>query len=81
MRQILKDARISMGLKLREMAACIGVNTRMYQHMEAGTRTGRYELWRELAALTGVDQDDLRKLTTDNITCTEDIVKNGGKND
>ena len=79
MRKELRDARYAKGLKQHEIATMIGITERMYRHMEAGTRTGRYELWRELAALTGVDQDDLRKQDTDNIPSNDGVVKNEGQ--
>lgn len=51
MRQILKDARTRANMTQREVAQHLGINIRYYQKLEAGTSTGRCELWDSLEAL------------------------------
>lgn len=60
MRDNLITAREALSLSTQEVAEMIGVKPRMYQYMEAGERTGRYELWQKLEVILNTDQDTLR---------------------
>jgi len=40
----------------------IGVSTRMYQHLETGSRNGRIEYWDALEDLFGIPQRTLRSV-------------------
>jgi len=50
-----------MGMTQRQVAECLGVSVRMYQHIESGTRNGKVELWDKLSDLFVVPSKELRK--------------------
>ncbi|WP_039879508.1 helix-turn-helix transcriptional regulator [Jonquetella anthropi] len=60
MRSELREIRMSRGLRQEDVAKKIGVSTRAYQHLEAGSRTGSIKLWDALEDLFGVPQRQLR---------------------
>lgn len=60
MRINLKNARQASGLKVCDVAKIIGTSTRHYYNIEAGERTGKYEMWVKLSSIFGIPQDVLR---------------------
>ena len=60
MREKLIQARTTSGLSVRDIAQTIGLSTRYYHYIEAGERTGKYEIWVKLSAIFGIPQDILR---------------------
>ena len=63
MRENLKKARKEAGMTQKEVARCLDIHERYYQHIEAGTRTGDFTLWDMLEDLFGIHQRKLRELT------------------
>lgn len=61
-REVLKTARLSAGMTQREVAEKLGITERYYRHIEAGTRTGDFEIWDTLEDLFNVHQRVLREL-------------------
>jgi DNA-binding XRE family transcriptional regulator len=63
MRLKLKQARIKMGMKQKEIAHAIGISERMYQEIEAGRREGKGAIWDKLETLFDfkVHQRELRE--------------------
>lgn len=69
MRENLKAARKAKGMTQQEMADKLGISLRYYQQIEAGDRTGDFEIWDALEDFTGIHQRTLREInrvTTDN---------------
>ncbi len=62
MRSKLRHARTSAGLTQKETATAIEVSERYYQHIEAGTREGKGQLWDKLEALFQIPQRQLRAI-------------------
>lgn len=60
MRENLKSARKSARLTQQEMADKLGISLRYYQQIEAGDRTGDFEIWDNLEDITGIHQRILR---------------------
>ena len=61
-RDILKAAREEAGMTQQQVAEHLGVSLRYYCHIEAGTRTGDFEIWDELEDLFSTHQRELRRL-------------------
>ncbi|MDY2985922.1 MAG: helix-turn-helix transcriptional regulator [Synergistes jonesii] len=57
----LHNARKSFGKTQREMSKLLGISEVYYRKIEAGARTGKYELWVKLATLLDTPQDILRE--------------------
>ena len=62
MRENLKAARMAAGLTQQAMADKLGISLRYYQQIEAGSRTGDFEIWDNLEDLTGIHQRILREI-------------------
>lgn len=62
MRENLKSARKSAGLTQQAMADKLGISLRYYQQIEAGDRTGDFEIWDNLEDITGIHQRILREI-------------------
>lgn len=62
MRENLKNARKAAGLTQQAMADKLGISLRYYQQIEAGSRTGDFEIWDNLEDLTGIHQRILREI-------------------
>ena len=60
MRENLKNARKAAGLTQQAMADKLGISLRYYQQIEAGDRTGDFEIWDNLEDITGIHQRTLR---------------------
>lgn len=60
MRENLKAARKAAGLTQQAMADKLGISIRYYQQIEAGDRTGDFEIWDNLEDITGIHQRILR---------------------
>lgn len=63
MRENLKSARKAKGMTQQQMADALGISLRYYQQIEAGDRTGDFQIWDTLEDLTGIHQRKLRKET------------------
>lgn len=61
MRKKLKDARKKAGYTQQAMADKLGISLRYYQQIEAGDRTGDFEIWDNLENITGIHQRILRQ--------------------
>lgn len=61
MRKILQKARKNAGLTQQQMADKLGISLRYYQNIEAGDRTGDFEIWDTLEDITGIHQRKLRE--------------------
>ena len=61
MRKNLKEARKKAGMTQQQTADAIGISLRYYQNIEAGDRTGDFQLWDMLEDITGVHQRILRE--------------------
>lgn len=62
-RENLKAARNGAGMTQQQVADHLGVSLRYYQKIEAGDRTGDFEIWDELEDLFLIHQRDLRLIT------------------
>lgn len=62
-RENLKAARNGAGMTQQQVADYLGVSLRYYQKIEAGDRTGDFEIWDELEDLFLIHQRDLRLIT------------------
>lgn len=62
MRRNLQEARKGLRLTQQALADKLGISLRYYQNIEAGTRTGTFELWDTLEDITGIHQRILRRL-------------------
>lgn len=60
MRENLKTARKSACLTQQAMADKLEISLRYYQQIEAGDRTGDFEIWDNLEDITGIHQRILR---------------------
>lgn len=61
MRVLLKNARKEKGLTQQQVADQIGISLRYYKQIEAGQRTGDFEIWDNLEDLLNVHQRVLRE--------------------
>lgn len=61
MRKNLQAARKAAGLTQQAMADRLDISLRYYQQIEAGNRTGDFEIWDKLEDLTGIHQRILRE--------------------
>lgn len=62
-RDRLKDARAARGMTQQATADALGISLRYYQNIEAGTRTGNFEIWDALEDLFSVHQRELRRIS------------------
>lgn len=62
MRENLQNARKRMGLTQQQMADRLGISMVYYQKIEAGTRTGDFEIWDALEDITNTHQRILREI-------------------
>lgn len=62
MRENLKNARKAAKLTQQTMADKLGISLRYYQQIEAGDRTGDFEIWDNLEDITGTHQKILRAI-------------------
>lgn len=60
MRTVLKKARQEAGLTQQSMADALEISLRYYKQIEAGDRTGSFELWDRLEDILGINQRVLR---------------------
>lgn len=60
-RKNLQAARKAAGLTQQAMADKLGISLRYYQQIEAGDRTGDFEIWDNLEDITGIHQRTLRE--------------------
>ena len=60
MRDKLRTARKAKGLTQQAIADKLGIGLRYYQQIEAGDRTGSFEIWDMLEDITGIHQRFLR---------------------
>lgn len=63
MRANLKKARKDAGLTQEKMAELLGISVVYYQKIEAGERTGSFEIWDTLEDITGTHQRKLREIS------------------
>lgn len=61
MRKNLQAARKAAGLTQQALADRLGISLRYYQQIEAGDRTGDFEIWDKLEDITGIHQRILRE--------------------
>ena len=61
MRRNLQNARKDAGMTQQAMADKLGITLRYYQQIEAGDRTGDFNIWDTLEDLTGIHQRILRE--------------------
>lgn len=59
-RENLKQARNDKGMTQQQVADHLGISLRYYQKLEAGNRTGDFEIWDALEDMFGVHQRKLR---------------------
>ena len=71
MRKNLKEARQKAGMTQQQVAEHIGISLRYYQNIEAGSRTGDFEIWDNLEDLFMLHQRKLREIS-DNHPVQED---------
>lgn len=63
MRENLKNARKEKGLTQQAVADYLGISLRYYQNIEAGDRTGDFEIWDNLEDLFNIHQRKLREIS------------------
>ena len=61
LRRNLQAARKAASLTQQAMADKLGISLRYYQQIEAGDRTGDFNIWDTLEDLTGIHQRILRE--------------------
>lgn len=61
-RENLKQARNDKGMTQQQVADHLNIGLRYYQHLEAGDRTGDFQIWDDLEELFGMHQRNLRKM-------------------
>jgi len=64
MRDKLRAARKAKGLTQQAIADKLGIGLRYYQQIEAGDRTGSFEIWDMLEDITGIHQRILRAINS-----------------
>ncbi len=62
-RKNLKEARKAAGMTQQQMAEKVGISLRYYQNIEAGSRTGDFEIWDTMEDITGIHQRKLREIS------------------
>ena len=62
MRENLKIARKEKGMTQQGVADYLGISLRYYQNIEAGERTGDFEIWDNLEDLFNIHQRKLREI-------------------
>ncbi len=62
MRDKLRTARKAKGLTQQAIADKLRIGLRYYQQIEAGDRTGSFEIWDMLEDITGIHQRILRAI-------------------
>lgn len=60
MRENLRAARKAKGMTQQQVADTLEISLRYYQQIEAGDRTGDFQIWDALEDLTGIHQRKLR---------------------
>lgn len=60
MRKNLRQARMDKGMTQQKMADALDISLRYYQQIEAGDRTGDFEIWDNLEDITEIHQRILR---------------------
>lgn len=60
-RENLRNARKEKGLTQQNVADYLGISLRYYQNIEAGDRTGDFEIWDNLEDLFNIHQRKLRE--------------------
>lgn len=63
MRKNLKEARQKAGMTQQQMADELGISLIYYQKIEAGDRTGEFDIWDMLEDITGIHQRKLREIS------------------
>lgn len=63
MRKNLRNARNEKGMTQQQVADYLGVGLRYYQKIEAGDRTGDFEIWDNLEDLFSIHQRILREIS------------------
>ena len=63
MRRNLKEARQKAGMTQQQMADKLNISLVYYQKIEAGDRTGDFNLWDALEDITGIHQRILREIS------------------
>lgn len=61
-RRNLKEARNKSHMSQQQVADHLGISLRYYQNIEAGSRTGDFEIWDSLEDLFNVHQRKLREI-------------------
>jgi ribosome-binding protein aMBF1 (putative translation factor) len=61
-RHALIEARRRKQMTQQAVADHLGISTRHYRHIEAGDRTGDFEIWDALEDLFGIHQRELRQM-------------------
>ena len=62
-REKLKEARKAKGMTQQQVADHLGISLRYYQAIEAGDRTGDFQIWDDLEDLFSIHQRELRQST------------------
>lgn len=65
MRKTLKEARQKAGMTQKQVAEYLGIGERYYRQIEAGQRTGDFELWDSMEDCFGIHQRLLRIISSD----------------
>lgn len=63
MRENLRKARKEKGMTQQRVADILGISLRYYQKIEAGDRTGDFEVWDNLEDLFNIHQRKLREIS------------------
>ncbi len=63
MRENLKNARKEKNMTQQSVADYLGISLRYYQNIEAGDRTGDFEIWDNLEDLFNIHQRKLREIS------------------
>nr|DAX13229.1 MAG TPA: Helix-turn-helix XRE-family like protein [Bacteriophage sp.] len=63
MRKNLKEARQAAGMTQQEVADKLNISLRYYKQIEAGQRTGNFEIWDKLEEMFNVHQRILREIS------------------
>lgn len=63
MRENLRNVRKEKGLTQQAVADYLGISLRYYQNIEAGDRTGDFEIWDNLEDLFNIHQRKLREIS------------------
>ena len=61
-RERLREARKAAGMTQQQVADRLGISLRYYQNIEAGDRTGDFEIWDALEDLFSTHQRELRRM-------------------